>query len=72
MIDNIQYISDQNGKTTAVVIPLKDWITFKKEHTKLQNISKLKTGLADAFREFDKILKGEIKAVTLSKFLNEN
>lgn len=28
---NLQYISDNNGKTTGVFIPIKDWEDLKKE-----------------------------------------
>ena len=72
MTYKLQYISDQNGETTAVVIPIKDWLEFQKEHNKLQQIAKLKTGLKNALSEFEAIRKGKKKAVTLSEFLNEN
>lgn len=72
MTYNLQYISDRNGETKAVVIPIKEWLAFKKEYNKLQQIAKLKTSLKNAFREFEEIRNGKKKAVTISEFLNEN
>lgn len=72
MTYNLQYISDKNGETKAVVIPIKEWSAFIKEFNKLQQITKLKTGLKSAFREFEEIKNGKKKAVTLLEFLNEN
>ena len=33
---NLQYISDTNGITTAVVIPIQDWDQLKKKYKELE------------------------------------
>ncbi len=34
---NLQYISDNNGNTTGVFIPIQDWESLKKRFTALEN-----------------------------------
>lgn len=36
----LQYLSDSNGKPTAVVIPIQDWEMLKKKHQDLQLLEK--------------------------------
>jgi hypothetical protein len=33
---NLQYISDKNGITTSVVIPIQDWEELKSKYTELE------------------------------------
>lgn len=33
---NIQYISDKNGVTTSVVIPIQDWEELKRKYAELE------------------------------------
>ncbi|OFY63986.1 MAG: hypothetical protein A3H98_06960 [Bacteroidetes bacterium RIFCSPLOWO2_02_FULL_36_8] len=72
MKPNLQYISNEKGKPTAVVISIKEWLAFEKEYLKLLQYTKLKAGLKDAFIEMQEIKSGKRKAVTLSDFLNEH
>ena len=67
----LKYITDQNGQQTSVVIPLKNWVKFKKEHEKLENKIKVLNGIADALDEVEEIKKGKKKGKTLREFLNE-
>ena len=67
----IKYITEQNGKHTAVVIPMRNWEKFKNEHEKLQNKIKVLNGIADALNEVKEIKKGKKKGKTLREFLNE-
>jgi len=35
---NLQYISDNRGKTTGVFIPIKDWNRLKKRYKELEGV----------------------------------
>ena len=71
MKTQFQYLSDTKGTPTAVVIPINDWISFQKEHSRLRQYVKLKTRLMLAFEEFDEIKNGKKKTISLRDFLNE-
>lgn len=51
----LKYITDQNGHQTAVVISMKNWEEFQKEHEKLENKIKVLNGIADALDEVEEI-----------------
>ena len=68
---NLQYVIDDNGVTTAVLLPIDKWTALLKDYRHLKQYSQLKSGLEDAFEEIDKIEKGVIKPVTLENFLDE-
>lgn len=36
----LHYLSDSNGKPTAVVIPIREWEMLKKKHEDLQQLEK--------------------------------
>jgi len=65
----LKYITDQNGHQTAVVIPMKNWEKFQKEHQKLENKIKVLNGIADALDEVEEIKKGKKKGKSLREFL---
>ncbi|MFH1319270.1 MAG: hypothetical protein ABII90_01265 [Bacteroidota bacterium] len=67
----LKYITDQNGQQTAVIIPMKNWEKFQKEHEKLENKIKVLNGIADALDEIEDIKKGKEKGKTLREFLDE-
>lgn len=67
----IQYLTDTNGNKTAVVISMKNWEEFQKEHEKLENKIKVLNGIADALDEVEEIKKGKKKGKPLREFLNE-
>ncbi|GAB3925428.1 type II toxin-antitoxin system prevent-host-death family antitoxin [Larkinella terrae] len=37
----LQYLSDSNGKPTAVVIPIQDWEMLKKKHEDLSELEEI-------------------------------
>ncbi|AQG81781.1 hypothetical protein [Spirosoma montaniterrae] len=79
---NVQYISNQQGKRTAVVVPIKEWNKIKKkldlpddesvadedvQLTKEQLIADVK----EALEEVKLHKQGKIKLQSLDEFLNE-
>ncbi|MBK8398319.1 MAG: hypothetical protein IPL26_24145 [Leptospiraceae bacterium] len=67
----IQYLKTTSGKTTAVVIPIQQWIRLEEDYEKIKKYSRLKNGFKSAYGEIKNIKKGTAKKVTLSEFLNE-
>jgi hypothetical protein len=72
MNNNLQYLTDESGNKTAVVVPYNDWLAMKKEHEKLKQLLKFKNSLKSAFLEFESIKNGKTKMITLSEFLDES
>ncbi len=69
---SVQYIIDEKGKQTAVVVPIEEWKELKAEHEKLLNKLEVLVGLQDALKEVQEIKQGKrIKGRTLGEFLNE-
>lgn len=69
---SVQYITNEKGKQTAVIIPIKEWKELKAEHEKLLNKLELLDGLQDALKEVKEIRQGKReKGRTLGEFLNE-
>lgn len=72
MNNNLQYLTDESGNKTAVVVPYGDWLAMKKEHEKLKQLFKFKNNLKSAFLEFESIKNGNEKMITLADFLDES
>jgi hypothetical protein len=56
---NLQYISDNKGKTTGVFIPIKDWEELKKE---INGLSEKEKQLFEIPEEYKNIVRERIKA----------
>jgi hypothetical protein len=68
---DIQYVSDSDGKTQSVQLPLTDW---EKVITKLRHYEqalKIKSDLKEAFEQVRVMRKSKAKKQTLNDFLNE-
>jgi len=68
---DIQYVSDSDGKTQSVQLPLTDW---KKVVAKLRHYEqtlKIKSDLKEAFEQVRVMRKSKSKKQTLNDFLNE-
>ena len=69
---SVQYITDEAGKQTAVIVPIEEWKQLKIEHGKLLNKLEVLGGLQDALKEVQHIKEGKRKkGRTLGEFLNE-
>lgn len=69
---SVKYITDGNGKQSAVVVPLKEWVQINKKYERLKNKLKVITGIKDAINEVKEIRKQKKKGKSLSQFLDEN
>ena len=67
----IQYLKTTSGETTAVVIPIRQWIQLEEDYQKILQYTKLKNGLKSAFREIKNIKAGTVKKVSMREFLDE-
>jgi hypothetical protein len=67
----IQYLSDSNGKTQAVQLPLSDWEKVLDKMKMYEQSLKLKSDLKEAFAQATKLKKSKLKKQTLNEFLDE-
>lgn len=69
---SVQYITNEEGKQTAVIVPIEAWKQLQVEHEKLLNKLEVINGLQNALTEVQEIKNGnKEKGRTLSEFLNE-
>lgn len=67
----VQYLIDEEGKRTAVIVPIEEWEKLQIEHEKLLNKLEVSDGLQDALKEVREIKQGSRKkGRTLDEFLN--
>ena len=68
----VQYLVNEKGHQTAVVVPIDVWNQLKAEHKKLLHKLDVLDGLQDALQEVREIKQGKRKrGKTLSEFLDE-
>jgi hypothetical protein len=67
----LQYLNDTNGNTTSVQLPLSDWEKLMHTLRKYEQAMKMKTTLADAYKEVERLKKSKQKKQTLAEFLHE-
>ena len=68
---NIQYLTDQNGGKTAVLIPMQAWMEISQKLAEYKEMTKMKTSLSTAFQEVVDIERGKIKGISPEEFLDE-
>ena len=76
---NLQYISDQNGNTVSVVIPIQDWEVLKKKYQDIEaeldyaetSKEEVKENIRRGLRELKLIEEGKLKTRPAKEFLNE-
>jgi hypothetical protein len=64
---NVQFLSNEKGRVTAVQVPIKDWKELERKINTLEVVNSIKKGLKEA----EQIRKGEIKAKTIWEVLDE-
>ncbi len=69
---NLQYLTNEQGIKTGVLIPYKEWNNLIQEYSKLKQLSALKKEIKHGFNDLIAIEQGKSKEITLSEFLNEN
>ncbi len=68
---DVQYVSDSNGKTQAVQLPLSEWEKVVAKLRKYEQILKIKSDLKEAFEQVALLRKSKVKKQTLTDFLDE-
>lgn len=75
---NLQYISDNKGKTTGVFIPIQDWNKLKKKYRDLepdvdkeQSKEEILSGIKQAVKEVTLVKQGKLKARDAKELINE-
>ena len=68
----IQYMVNEKGKTTSVLVPLKTWDKINQDYEQLQAKLRLLTGLKDALKEVKSSQKTGKPLQTLNEFLHES
>lgn len=71
---NLHYITDINGRKSAVQLPMKDWEQIQKDLEKLDRLRNKKlfmAELAKAVEEMKLIMEGKIQARNAEDFINE-
>ena len=61
----VSYVTNERGKATAVLIPLKKWDEVQQSLDKLKILEDLKR----AFKEMDQHAKGKLKTLTTAQLL---
>jgi len=68
---SLQYVSDSDGKTQSVQLPLTEWEKLLAKLKKYEQTIKIKTDLIEAFDQVAQLRKSKGKKQTLNDFLNE-
>ncbi len=75
---NLQYISDNKGKTTGVFIPIQEWEGLKAKFKGLEDVElgeqskeEILSGLKQAVNEVNLVKRGKLKARDAKDLLNE-
>ena len=68
---SLQYVSDSDGKTQSVQLPLTEWEKLLAKLKKYEQTLKIKTDLIEAFDQVAQLRKSKGKKQTLNDFLNE-
>ena len=68
---DIRYVSDSEGKTQSVQLPLTDWEKLITKLNKYEQTLKIKSDLKEAFAQLAQLRKLKRKKQTLNDFLNE-
>jgi hypothetical protein len=67
----LQYVSDSDGKTQSVQLPLTEWEKILTKLKKYEQALKIKSDLEETFEQVAQLRKSNAKKQTLNEFLNE-
>ena len=68
---SIQYVTDQQGKKKAVLIPISDWNKILSEFQQMKEAQSLKAKLSSGFEQMEKIKAGKLPKTSLTQFIDE-
>ena len=66
---NLQYLQDNNGNTTAVVIPIEEWNKFTEKYSDLEELSQWQKNIVD--QRLDMLKNHPDQLVPLEDFIKE-
>jgi hypothetical protein len=66
---NLQYLQDNHGNTTAVVVPIEDWNKFTEKYNDLEDLPQWQKNIIDQRLDFLKNHPDEL--VPLEDFMKE-
>jgi len=72
MRNTMQYIVDDNGVKTSVIVPFDQWEKINADYQKLQNKLKVFLSIREGIAEINASKKQGNKLQSLSDFLNES
>lgn len=67
----LQYVTDSEGKTQSIQMPISDWEKLLLRIKKYEQSLKIKSDLKEAFEQVAQLRKLKEKKQTLNDFLNE-
>ena len=67
----LHYVSDSNGTTQVVQLPLTEWDKVLSKLKKYEHTLKIKSDLKEAFEQVTILRKSNSKKQTLTDFLNK-
>ncbi len=67
----LKYVSNSDGKTHSVQVPLSDWEKLLNKLKKYEQTLKIKSDLKEAFEQVIQMRKSKGKKQTLNDFLDE-
>lgn len=71
MRTSIQYVVDNKGIKTSVIVPFDKWEKLNSDYHKLQNKVKVFSSIENGLAEIKEAKKNKVQIQTLSDFLNE-
>lgn len=69
MTANVQYLTDDTGKRTAVLVAIEEWEAIIKQLEMLSQQAEMRRRLTTAFQDVYAAQAGEKKLMTLDEFL---
>ncbi len=67
----LQYVSDGDGKTQSVQLPVTDWEKLLAKLKKYEQTLKIKSELTEAFEQVAELRKSKARKQSLKDFLSE-
>ena len=67
--NTLHYLTNGEGKTEAVVLPIADWLELKQYYQQLNGRALVLQGMAEALREVPEIVAGRQPEISLDDFL---
>lgn len=67
----LQYLIDEQGEKTAVIVPIEDWVALQEQLKEFEEYRMMEIDLKKSLEEVVAIKSGEIKEQSLEDFLNE-